>query len=223
VFGWNDPAGVVVALRGFAMHGRQTPLFGRIGTYAYGYREQRVLFSEIDGRAGYHAGAFVRHDSGVEVRALRYDNRGDRTVFKPSIGDFAWDTTFDSLGLRYDGPAGLALIAQWLRGSTYASPDPANDWHFETGFLLVAREFGPHRLAARFDRFQTVPEDVPGSSWNAERGHAFTLGWTWRLNRHVEVAGEWLRVTSRFGSRADLGEDPRAREDSLQLALRLDL
>ena len=50
VFGWNDPAGVVVAFRGFAMHDRQTPLFGRIGTYAYGGPEQRVIFAEIDRR-----------------------------------------------------------------------------------------------------------------------------------------------------------------------------
>jgi hypothetical protein len=223
VFGWNDPAGVVVALRGFAMHDRQTPLFGRIGSYAYGGREQRVIFSEIDGRAGYHAGTYVRHDSGLEVRALRYDNRGDRTVFKPSIDDYAWDTTFDSLGVRYDGPAGLALIAQWLKGETYATPDPSNEWHFQAGFLLLARDFGAYRLAARYDKFQTVPVDMPGSMMSPERGHAWTLGWTWRLNGHVELAGEWLRVDSRFGGRYALGEDPQARENSVQLALRLEL
>ena len=31
VFGWNDPAGVVVAQRGWALHDRQTTLFGRLG------------------------------------------------------------------------------------------------------------------------------------------------------------------------------------------------
>jgi hypothetical protein len=31
LYGWNDPLGVVVAGHGFALHDRQTPLFGRVG------------------------------------------------------------------------------------------------------------------------------------------------------------------------------------------------
>ena len=31
LYGWNDPLGVVVASHGFALHDRQTTLFGRIG------------------------------------------------------------------------------------------------------------------------------------------------------------------------------------------------
>ena len=81
VFGWNDPAGVVLALRGFALHDRQTPVFGRIGTYAYGGREQRVEFAEIDHRAGYHVGGYVKHDSGIELSGLHYDNRADPSVY----------------------------------------------------------------------------------------------------------------------------------------------
>ena len=74
----------IIALRGFALHDRQTPLFGRIGTYAYGGREQRVMFSEIDNRAGFHAGAYVKHDSGARAAraALRQPRRS--AAFKPS-------------------------------------------------------------------------------------------------------------------------------------------
>jgi hypothetical protein len=223
VFGWNDPAGVIVGLRGFALHDRQTPLFGRIGTHAYGGREQRVIFSEIDDRPGYHAGVFVRHDSGIELRALHYDNRADPADFKASISDWGWRTRFQTLGLRYDGPAGLAVIAQWLDGQTKASSNPRNNWRFETGFVLVAREFGRHRIAARYDEFRVDPVDVPGTFWSAERGDAITLGWTWQLRQHVELVGEWLRVDSRTGNRALLGEAPRAQENSLQFAVRLTL
>ncbi len=105
VFGWNDPAGVVLAFRGFSLNDRQTPLFGRIGTYAYGGREQRVIFSEIDDRPGYHVGAYIKSDSGVELRGLHYDNRADPSVEKPSIEDYAWHTEFDSLGLALGRPA----------------------------------------------------------------------------------------------------------------------
>lgn len=220
VFGWNDPAGVIIAFRGFSLNDRQTPIFGRIGTYAFGGREQRVLFSEIDERPGYHAGVYAKHYSGIELRALHYDNRADPTVYKASISDYAWLTKFNSLGARYDGPAGLAVIAQWLKGSTEASPDPSNYWDFQTAFVLVAREFGKHRIAARYDDFKVLLPAAPASN---EHGHAWTVGWTWKLQQHVELAAEWLQIDSTFGNRLMLGEPAKAREHSLQMAVRLSL
>jgi hypothetical protein len=222
VFGWNDPAGVILAFRGFSLNDRQTPLFGRIGTYAFGYREQRVLFSEIDHRPGFHVGAYAKNDSGLELRALHYDNRADPTVFKASIGDFAWRTRFNSLGARYDGPGGLAVIAQWLKGTTDAGPSPSNRWGYRTGFVLLAREFGKHRFAVRYDDFD-VWMNWPRTPAADEYGHAFTLGWTWKLQEHIELATEWLQVDSDTGKRAALGQPVDAREKSLQLAIRLSL
>jgi hypothetical protein len=222
VFGWNDPAGVVVALRGFALHDYQTPLFGRIGTFAYGGREQRVIFYEIDDRPGFHAGAWVRSDTGIELRALRYDNRGDPTVEAPSIDDYAWDTRFNSLGLRYDGSRGTAFIAQWLDGVTSASPDPAFTWNFKAWFVLLAQDVGAHRLSARYDDFstrQTTQYSPP--PWTREGGNAMTVAWTWKVNRHVELAAELMRVDSSYNIRVLLGETPDAVEEIAQLAVRL--
>jgi phosphate-selective porin len=98
-----------------------------------------------------------------------------------------------------------------------------NGWRFETGFLLVARDFGRHRIAARYDEFRVRPVDQPGSIWSTDKGDAITLGWTWQLREHVELIGEWLRVDSNTGNRALLGEAPHARENSLQFAVRLTL
>jgi hypothetical protein len=223
LFGWNDPAGVIVAYRGFALHDRQTPLFGRIGTYASGARTQRVLFAEIDHRAGVHAGAYVKH-GGLELRALRYDNRGDPAAEKPSIEDYAWDTRFNSLGLRYDGPRGTALIVQWLKGWTDVGPGAHDRWVFETAFALVAQDVGQHRFAARYDDFRTrqTATIFPGP-WGRERGDAFTFAWTWRWNKHVELTTEWLRIDSFYNKRARLGEAPDATERSLQMAVKLSL
>ncbi|MEO6367847.1 MAG: hypothetical protein ABIP38_07615 [Steroidobacteraceae bacterium] len=222
VFGWNDPAGVIVAFRGFSLNDRQTPLFGRIGTFAFGDREQRVLFSEIDNRPGYHVSAYLTHDSGVELRALHYDNRADPGDYNVSISDFAWRTKFDSLGARYDGPAGFAVIAQWLKGETFAD-EPSTSWNFKAAFLLVAREFGHHRLAVRYDDFHVHPGLQPNYPLNPEHGDALTLGWTWTISQHVELMGEWMRIDSTFRNRFMLGEDPHARERIVQLALRLSL
>jgi len=224
VFGWNDPAGVVIALRGFSLNDRQTPLFGRIGTFAYGGREQRVIFSEIDNRPGYHLGAYVKTDTGIEARVLHYDNRGDPTAEKPSIDDYAWKTRFDSAGLRWDGQRGTAVIAQWLAGDTRATPDERFTWNYDTWFLLVAQNVGKHRFAARYDHFTTEQDKEyltgPGTYDN---GHAFTLGWTWAVRDHVEVAAEWLRIDSTHSTRTLLGESPRAIEHSLQMAVRVSL
>lgn len=224
VFGWNDPAGIIIALRGFSLNDRQTTLFGRIGTFAFGGREQRVIFSEIDGRPGYHVGAHVKSDTGVELRVLHYDNRGDPTVEKPSISDWAWKTRFDSVGLRWDGQRGTALVAQWMDGMTRATPDPANTWNYDTWFALAAQTFGRHRFAARYDHFTTEQDEEyltgPGT-W--DNGHAWTIGWTWAVRDHMEVAAEWLRIDSVHSTRTLLGEAPRAVEHGVQMALRLSL
>jgi hypothetical protein len=224
VFGWNDPAGVIIALRGFSLNDRQTPLFGRIGTYFYGGREQRVIFSEIDGRAGFHVGGHVKSDTGIELRALRYDNRGDPAAEKESIDDYAWDTRFNTVGARYDGPHGLALIAQWMAGLTDVMPGAVNRWRFETWFVLAAQQFGAHRLAARYDDFGTWQKrsGFPGAL-AVDEGSAVTLGWTWSVAEHCELAAEWMRVHSDYNKRLALGENPHAVEHSLQLALRLSL
>jgi hypothetical protein len=224
MFGWNDPAGVVLALRGFSLNDRQTPLFGRIGTFAFGGRTQRVIFAEIDNRPGYHVGAYLKADNGLELRALHYDNRGDPSAEKPSIDDYAWHTRFDTAGARWDGQHGTALIAQWLNGTTRATPDERYTWGFKTWFVLLAQNFGKHRFAVRYDNFSTAQDQEyltgPGSS---DAGNAFTIGWTWEVREHVQVAAEWLRIDSTYNVRAVLGEDPHAVEHSLQLALRLSL
>jgi hypothetical protein len=224
VFGWNDPAGVELALRGFSLNDCQTPVFGRIGTYAFGGREQRVMFSEIDGRPGYYVGAYAKSDNGLEMRALHYDNRGDRTVYKESISDFAWNTQFDSIGVRYDAPGGSTLIAQKLKGVTYASSDLSSCWSFDTWFLLAAHSFGRHRFAVRYDNFsvlQTTQHSPP--PWSRDAGHAMTIGWSFALRKHVELAAEWLRIESLNSSRAALGELPRAVEHSAQLSVKYSL
>lgn len=221
VFGWNDPAGIVIALRGFAMHDRQTPVFGRIGSYAYGGPDQRVEFAEIDHRPGYHVGGYVKHDSGVEVNGLHYDNRADPSVYMPSIQDYAWHTRFDTLGLRYDGARGTTLISQWMYGKTAAGPGAGNEWDFETWFVLLAQTVGNHRFAARYDDFSTYQlASVWPGPLSEDEGHAVTLGWTWQVHEHLEIAAEWLEIHSDYTQRVVLGQPTQLDEHLLQLAVR---
>lgn len=221
VYAWNDPAGVIIATRGWALHDRQTPLFGRIGTLPVSGPEQRVLFEEIDDRPGYYVHGFLRQADRLELRALWYDNRGDPAAFEPDIVDYAWDTRFVSLGARYEGPTRTTFAAQWLNGVTDVGPAAHDRWTFDAAFVLVSQPFGRHRLSARIDAFSVehVRTQFP-ISLGRERGDAWSVAWTWQPIEPLELSAEWLEVDSRNRWRARIGEEPRALERSVQLGVR---
>ena len=80
---------------------------------------------------------------------------------------------------------------------------------------------GAHRLAVRFDDFATRQyQTIFPWPMGDERGDALTLGWTWAVREHLEIAAEWLEIRSRYNKRAALGEQASADERLLQLALR---
>lgn len=60
--------------------------------YAVSGRQQRVIFSEVDGRAGVHFGLNAKNMC-VELRALRYDRVIARSS-KAFIDDYAWKHHF---------------------------------------------------------------------------------------------------------------------------------
>lgn len=221
VYGWNDPAGVVVAFRGFALHDRQTPLFGRIGTLPLNGPVQRELFAEIDDRPGYYAGAYARVASRTELRAFHYDNRADPAAFDARIGDYAWDTRFDAVGARFEGSRGLTVITQWLGGRTDVGPGGHDRWRFTGAFVLLSQQLGRHRLAIRAERFRSEQlVGIFGNELGRERGEALTLAWHYEPAERLELTTEWLAVDSTHNWRARLGEAPRARESALQLGVR---
>jgi hypothetical protein len=221
LYGWNDPAGVIIGTRGWAMHDRQTPLFGRIGTLPLAGPVQRVIFDEIDDRVGYYAHAYARQADRLELRALWYDNRADPASFDPEIVDYGWDTKFLSLGARYETATATTWIAQWLNGRTHVGPGAHDRWTFDAAFLLVAQQLGAHRIAARIDTFSMDHSQTAFPVTLArERGDAWSLAWTWQLRPELELSAEWLEVDSDLNWRRRIGEAPEARERSLQLGLR---
>lgn len=221
-FGWNDPAGVVVAFRGFALHDRQTPLFGRLRTWVPGGgRQQRVLFDEIDGRPGYYFAAQAKYRDRIQIRALHYDNRADPGAYDASIEDFAWLTKFDSAGVRVQTASDWTLMAQWLAGATYVGENAAGCWDFDAQYLLLAKQLGRHRIAARHDWFATTQRRsaYPGLL-GRDRGQAQAVSWTYEPLPRLELTAEYLQVDSDYNRRLWLGEDPRAREHTLQVGVR---
>jgi hypothetical protein len=219
-FGWNEGAGVVLAYDGFMLHDRQTPVFGRVGPPGAG----ALPFEQFDGRAGVYAGVEARYLDRVVLRVLRYDNRADPTQMDTVSGANAWNTRFNSAGLRIESATGWTGIVQWLGGETSIAPGgQSHAWPFQAEFALLSKRLGRHTLSARYDQFRvdsnSPPPDFERYGW--QRGHAFTAAWLYDADAHWRVALEWLRVSSHSYNRPDqhLGP-PFATETQLQLAVR---
>jgi hypothetical protein len=223
LFAWNDPAGTVIATRGFSLSDRQTTLFGRVGSSNSGPLKSIELFHEIDGRAGYYAGVEGRYFDRVVIRALHYDNRADPSAFDRSIHASAWQTHFNSVGLRAESASGWTAIVQWLDGQTYIEPhDMDMAWPFRARFALLSRQIRNHRLSIRYDSFAVDSESDDGDG--AQHGHAWTAAYVFEPDTHWKVTLEWLRVTSNAPYRAiELGTRSVATETQVQLAVRFAL
>jgi hypothetical protein len=223
VFGWNDPAGVVIATRGFSLDDRQTTLFGRVGASNSSPLKSMELFHEIDSRAGYYAGIEARYFDRVVFRALHYDNRADPEAFDPAIRTFAWNTHFNSVGLRAESADGWTAIMQYLDGETSIEPGSGYlGWPFRARFGLVSRQMRNHRISIRYDSFAVESESTEGAG--AQHGHAWTAAYVFEPDTHWRFTFEWLRVSSDTANRVlELGLPPLATETQVQLAVRFAL
>ncbi len=126
----NDPNGILLADRGWAMHDRPTGLFERVPLpdatlrqFHSPYPARTAEFVEIDGQVGWYGGIGWQSDYG-KIALVRYDNRGDDAA--KTARDTAWATRFWSLAARTQlGP--VILIAQGMTGDTGVSPRPGLD------------------------------------------------------------------------------------------------
>ena len=216
-YGWNDPAGALLADGGFALTDRPSTLFGGLG------RPPITFYHEIDRRPGYYAGLSWRHDDRLEVRALRYDNRADPRA-AITAGGGAWRTRFSSLGARLEPDAHWTFISQYLCGDTVIGPASGGDYPFrmtfQAAFGLASLEWGRARLTARFDQFRTRQSSGFYGPPSDDSGHAWTVAWTHDLGDRWQLAAEWIRVSSRFPPRANYGVPVALLESQTQLAVR---
>lgn len=228
LFGWNDPAGTVLASRGWGLTDRQSTLFGRFANRGTPLQSRTVFYDEIDRRAGYYLGATVKYRGLLEARALHYDNRANLAATADKIEDDAWLTYFESLGLRWTPSADWTVISQWLHGRTYVdSYQPTNAWSLDAEFLLASWQRGALRYSARYDRFasqQTASNFYQFVGiYFGDRGHAWTLACERQFNEHWSAALEGIEVSSSVAQRVLIGEPPQASERQWQLALRYTL
>jgi hypothetical protein len=220
VFGWNEQAGEILASNGFLLTDRQTALFETIGKPAGPAAYEEQPFLELDHRVGVYAGVEASYLDRVVLRVLRYDNRADPTAVDSVSGAIAWNTRFDSAGIRIQGDHGWTAIAQYLSGETTIAPGGEwTSWPFRAGFALLSKRTGRHTLALRYDRFE-VDAQGQSDSDGTQSGHAWTAAYAFDLDAHWRFALEWLQVVSSSYNRANDGGAPILTETQLQLAVR---
>lgn len=216
-YGWNDPAGVLIAERGFALTDRPSTLFDGLG------KPPDSFYHEIDRKPGYYGGLSWKHHDRLEVRALRYDNRGDPGAVNKA-GDSSWRTRFSSVGARLEPSAHWTFAAQYLDGDTAIGSDSLGIdqfyMRFRADYALASFEWQRERLTARYDNFHT--HQLSGFSGPAsnENGHGWTFAWSHEMGEHWQILAEWLRVASIFAPRVEMGNPAAQTQSQLQLAAR---
>jgi hypothetical protein len=217
-YGWNDPAGALLAERGFTLSDRPSTLFGYLGLPPIGF------YHEVDRKPGYYGGLAWRHHDRLEIRALRYDNHADPTAETQS-GFYAWRTRFDSFGVRLEPYAHWTFVAQAIDGNTAVRGGDQAQYYvrFRAAFALASYEWGRQRLTGRYDEFHTHQLSGFVGPPSSQDGHAWTLAWTYELGDHWQFVSEWVRAVSSFPPRLALDESVLQTQTQLQLAVRYHL
>lgn len=229
VFGRNDPAGELLASRGWALGDLTSGIDAVLRQPDVHARTARapvpVLFRpfvEIDDRAGWYAA--LGWESGDDrARLMYYDNRTDPSLAVRYAGRnvFGWHTRFWSAGAQRRLGDWL-LVGQAMAGGTAIEPAPGRlfDTRFHAGYLLAVMDQGRWQPALRIDLFGTRQEpDRPDAP--REHGNALTFALNWRPHERVRVTGEVLRIDSNRTQRRAAGLAPRQVDTQVQLGVRV--
>ena len=226
LFGWNDPAGVLIADRGWSFDDRVSGIFEHErlpdATAAAQHLPtplKAAEFRELDNRPGWylHLSGQQAGIGGLEI--MRYDNNADPTV--TGGGQIAWRTSFWSGGYRgqFDN---LTLLVQAMTGSTIIHPSPTyrSATNFSAAYILAGLDLDPWRLAVRFDTFRTHTA-ASRPSLSSENGSAGTFDATWWAREWLQLTGEVIVVDSTRSQRMVEGDPAHDTERQFQLMARI--
>jgi hypothetical protein len=224
LFCCDDPAGVLIADRGWSLDDRPTGLFeephlpdATLRLFGRPAPDRTPIFKEIDNRIGWYAGARWSPPGIGTLSLYRYDNDAD-----PSAHDddyFAWHTRFWSAGWESHFGA-FAVLAQALRGDTTIEPTPASPatTSFQSAYALLAYDITDEwRISGRAETFST--HRAPFSPLN-ENGHAFTAALSWSPRDWVRVTGEVIDLDSTRAERVLEGISSAQSQTQYQLSAR---
>jgi hypothetical protein len=224
LFGWNDPAGVLVADRGWAMDDRPTALFDNprepdatLILFHRPYPDTTEIFDEIDHRVGWYGGLDWSDSDDWKLQLFRYDNDANSSAHENDY--FAWHTDFWDAGASKT-LGEFTVLAQGLMGTTIITPVPgfSSVTDFDSAYGLLGWERGEWRLAARADLFRT---HTGGNALFSENGYALTFAASWLPKDWLRVTGEVLYLDSTRDERVVEGFAPNEAATQAQLSLRV--
>jgi len=226
VFGWNDPAGVMIADRGWTFDDRYTGLIEHsrlpdatavlLGSAPPLFAN---LFTEMDDRPGWYLDLSWEPADIGGFEIMRYDNNADPTVEKD--GQIAWHTSFWEAGFQKQ-IGKLTLLSQGMSGSTTIEPSPffRQTTDFKSAYALAGYDMDEWWVAARFDVFQTRTHASFPSVLN-EDGHAYTLSVSWLPRKWLRFTGELLSIDDTRDERVVVGEAAHQIETQFQFLARV--
>ncbi len=228
LFQRNDPAGKLLAVRGWSLSDLTYGLGSRLRQPDATYDQPANRydpFQKIGNRYGWYAD-LSWHATGLgKLSLMHFDNRADpaaHTGDGDGNGVFAWHTRFWSLGGSTDtGP--ITWIAQAMDGSTIIEPVDGLQFktRFRSAFLLAGWNRGRWRPTLRVEHFST--DDLPSTPGviQGEHGNAVTAALNWRPRSWLRFTAEVLRINSVRTERVDLGLAPASDITQVQLGVRL--
>lgn len=227
VFAWNEPAGVLIADRGWSLSDAFTGVFGRprlpdvqatIMNVPAPLRTPEIL--QIDDHAGWYAAATWDETGIAKLNLIAYDNEADQSaIYDETI---AWRTAFQDAGLTTQ-IGNVTLLAQGLIGQTAIRPSPffSSDTHFSAAYLLAGWAVDDDwRIATRFDIFAASAHTPFRSSNIHESGNAITAAVNYLPNQWLRITAEGIRLNSTRSERFLAGFSPHAVENQFQLSAR---
>jgi hypothetical protein len=228
-FGNNDPAGTLLAWRGWALHDRQSRLSERLpvapippigdGGLFPRQPDYDQPFCEVDGRVGFY-GASSFKNRRFEWNSVYYDNRGDQNDFDGS--QYAWNTRFVDTGLSLPLPHQFEIVSQYMNGRSKMGIGNMVNIDFNSFYVLATDSFGKNRISARYDQFRVKDRDgFEVQDNNNEDGYAWTFAYIRSIAEKHRFAFEVLHIHSTRPERATLQLPVTENETLFQAGFRL--
>jgi hypothetical protein len=229
LFGYDDTAGSLLALRGWSFTDEKGTAFARIPLPPLNsfIDRRQAAFTEpvqnLDARLGYYVRLDWTLPSRLALNAVYYNNGGDKTSVDQH--QWSWATRFWNLGARYDIDERTWLIAQAMTGQTKMGfSRGAGVWvdvDFQSAFLLATHSFGRGGITGRIDWFSTSSPLLNPREDYGEKGAAVTADYKFALTRNVTLLAEVLQVWSDRPARAVAALDADQSQTTVQASARL--
>ncbi|MBV1911664.1 MAG: hypothetical protein KUG78_20395 [Kangiellaceae bacterium] len=227
----NDTNGTLLSWHGWTQSNRQT-LWGESiqlpnsmiranGSVLSEQANASKPFVDIDGRFGVHINGQLKWKKGLQLSIGRYDNRARPYLIDK--GQYGWNTRFNHLGVSWKFASTWTLLAQKIAGSTMMqSPVRTNVVYtdFSSRYILLSNRHGKHRYTLRYENFKVIDLDSTHYDDNNESGHGFSIGHSYRINKHWFLLSEIDIIDSDRFSRSYHQKPPLLIERQYSVAVR---